>query len=205
MNYSQKISNTHILDNNLKIKLILLQVLLVTVILILPFYTLSAQPIHSIDVIAGAALNFDSNVTFHQTGEEDITLTGQYITKPFDDPYYLGLRFNFNIAHHIWELQFLHHKVYLTNTTEEVQHFEITHGFNTLTLHHRFVYDEFNLRIGAGVVLPHTESRGYFWMGLSYYRTYFTSRNQQGLDTWFTFLCKYGDSVYCRLGKSANL
>jgi hypothetical protein len=158
MNYSQKISNTHILDNNLKIKLILLQVLLVTVILILPFYTLSAQPIHSIDVIAGAALNFDSNVTFHQTGEEDITLTGQYITKPFDDPYYLGLRFNFNIAHHIWELQFLHHKVYLTNTTEEVQHFEITHGFNTLTLHHRFVYDEFNLRIGAGVVLPHTES-----------------------------------------------
>ena len=152
--YQSTLFNGH----KLKIKSIIISFVIATSVLYVPHETLLAQPIHSVDIIAGAALNFDSNVTFHQAGEEDITLTGQYITKPFDDPYYLGFRFNFNIAHHIWELQFLHHKVYLTNTTEEVQHFEITHGFNTLTLHHRFVYNEFNLRIGAGVVLPHTES-----------------------------------------------
>jgi hypothetical protein len=119
---------------------------------------LFAQPLHSIDIIAGAALNLDSKVSFHQSGKKDISLTGQYITKPFDDPYYLGFRINFNIAKHVWELQFLHHKIYLTNTTEEVQHFEITHGFNTITIHYRYIYDYINLRLGAGIVLPHTES-----------------------------------------------
>jgi hypothetical protein len=142
-----------ILHNNLIIALIVLASANIS----------SAQLIHSIDVIAGAALNFDSKVSFHQAGEEDISLIGQYITKPFDDPYYLGFRLNFNIADHVWELQFLHHKLYLTNTTDEIQHFEITHGFNTLTIHRRFIFNHFDLRLGAGVVLPHTEStiRGY--------------------------------------------
>ena len=131
---------------------------IIILLILFQFNPLQAQLLHSIDVIAGAPLNFDSKVSFHQAGEEDISLMGQYISKPLEDPYYLGFRLNFNIADHVWELQFLHHKVYLTNTTEQVQHFEITHGFNTLTAHYRFIYDEFNLRLGTGVVLPHTES-----------------------------------------------
>jgi hypothetical protein len=136
----------------------MLDTILLILLLLLPVRNLPAQLIHSIDVIAGAPLNFDSKVTFHQAEEEDISHMGRYISKPFEDPFYLGFRFNFNIAGNVWELQFLHHKIYLTNTTAEIEHFEISHGFNTLTIHYRFIYDEFNLRLGAGIVLPHTES-----------------------------------------------
>jgi hypothetical protein len=57
-----------------------------------------------------------------------------------------------------WELEAIHHKLYLHNTTPEVQKFNISHGFNILTVNRGFDRDGFQLRAGAGVVLAHPES-----------------------------------------------
>ena len=57
-----------------------------------------------------------------------------------------------------WQLQFIHHKLYLMNPPKVIQHFEITHGFNLFTLNQSLNYKDVYFIGGIGVVLPHTES-----------------------------------------------
>ena len=58
-----------------------------------------------------------------------------------------------------WELEFIHHKLYMTNTTDEVEKFTITNGYNLLTINRAWLNSR-NLiwRVGGGVVLAHPES-----------------------------------------------
>ena len=64
-----------------------------------------------------------------------------------------------------WELQFVHHKIHLTNTTEEIQHFEITHGLNVVTVNRTFETLPVAMRVGGGFIIAHPESvvRGLSW------------------------------------------
>lgn len=57
-----------------------------------------------------------------------------------------------------WEIQFIHHKLYLTNGLPEIQHFEITHGFNTLTFGRAWTTLPVTIRLGGGLVIAHPES-----------------------------------------------
>jgi hypothetical protein len=128
-------------------------------ILFLVFYVpLAAQGLHSIELMAGAAVSLSSPLTISQNGYNDMQLTADYETRSFKEPIYYGLRINFEIGGSVWELQFIHHKLYLTNTTSEVTQFQVTHGFNIFTLNHRWEFEYFDARLGAGIVLPHSES-----------------------------------------------
>lgn len=112
----------------------------------------------SFELFLGAAANLKTKLTIEQCREKDIELTAEYETRPFDDPFYYMLRFNFAREGGGWELQFIHHKIYLTNTTDEVEHFEITHGYNMFTLNRSFPVPLVRLRVGGGIVVAHTES-----------------------------------------------
>ena len=57
-----------------------------------------------------------------------------------------------------WELELVHHKLYLQNPPPEVQAFQITHGFNFITLNRRWPVYGFGLRAGAGIVLAHPQT-----------------------------------------------
>jgi hypothetical protein len=93
-----------------------------------------------------------------QAGEPDIEFHARYKTRPFDGPIYYAVRLGFKYRKMDWEIQFIHHKLYLTNPPPEVQHFEISHGFNLMTLNRVFPARTVSLRIGLGFVLPHTQS-----------------------------------------------
>ena len=84
-----------------------------------------------------------------------IELTGSYETRPFDQPLYYSFRLSLRSPNSAWELQFTHHKMYLSNPPPEVVNLEITHGFNILTANYAYEKLPVALRAGAGIVLPH--------------------------------------------------
>jgi hypothetical protein len=119
----------------------------------------SAIELSSFEFMLGDAWNFDTNLSISQKGYLSIDLTAEYETRPFERPLYWAFRFGFNREERgAWELQLIHHKIHLTNTTDEIQHFEITHGFNILTFNRSFEGLPFTLRAGAGLVVAHPES-----------------------------------------------
>jgi hypothetical protein len=58
-----------------------------------------------------------------------------------------------------WELQLLHHKIYLTNGPPEIEHFEVSHGWNLVTIQRASRGRILDWRIGAGAVVAHAEGR----------------------------------------------
>ncbi len=113
----------------------------------------------SVELLLGGALNASTTLAINQDGEDDIEIDADYATKPFEFPVYYALRLAHLRARGAWELQFIHHKIHLENTTEEVERFEITDGFNILTVNRAFPAGPVDLRVGAGVVIAHADSR----------------------------------------------
>jgi hypothetical protein len=65
-----------------------------------------------------------------------------------------------------WEFEDMHHKIYLTNTTPEVEHFSISHGYNLFTINRAWrTQHQYIWRVGLGLVVAHPEStiRGQTW------------------------------------------
>jgi hypothetical protein len=119
----------------------------------------AAESQWSLEIATGVVTNIKTNLTIEQDGEDKIKLKADYETKPFDDPYYYLIRLSRSTESSGWEIQFLHHKLYLKNATDEIQHFEISHGYNIFTLNRAFHSLPITVRVGGGFVLPHTESR----------------------------------------------
>ncbi|GAB4377227.1 MAG: hypothetical protein Kow0042_24670 [Calditrichia bacterium] len=117
-----------------------------------------AQRLTAIALMGGVVHNFPTELSIQQSGEPDLSFTARYRTRPLDDPFYYVLKLSLKMLNHDWEIQLIHHKLYLTNPPPEVQHFEVTHGFNILTLNRVFQMGRFRLPLGLGAVLPHAES-----------------------------------------------
>ena len=117
----------------------------------------------SFEINGGIPYNFPSPLVIKQEGEPTIRLTARYRSEPFVSPgYYLlrGGRWNDGKA---WEIEFVHHKLYLDNMPPEVQEFSISHGYNIFTVNRaseKLLFKDFNyiLRLGAGVVISHPET-----------------------------------------------
>ena len=92
-----------------------------------------AQARVSLEAFLGGAHNFGTTLLVTQEGQPEIRLSADYQTRPFELPLYYAVRIGFQEEEGAWEIQFIHHKLHLTNGSPEIQHFEITHGFNTLT------------------------------------------------------------------------
>ena len=132
--------------------------LLALVVVLLCTATSAGQSSRSIELLFGTAANLRTPLTIRQEGEPEIEFRARYDTRPLTSPFYYAVRFAFEDQRGAWELQLVHHKLYLSNPPEEIQHFEITHGFNVITLNRAFATRGARLRVGAGIVLAHTES-----------------------------------------------
>ena len=120
----------------------------------------AAQRSVSGELLAGVALNIPLPLTVTQPGQPPIHLTARYATRPFQFAVYYGLRLGRWDAAGAWELEFVHHKLYLENPTPEIQRFEVSHGFNMLTVNRAEAWTDSSdvlWRAGAGVVLAHAE------------------------------------------------
>jgi hypothetical protein len=106
----------------------------------------------------GGAKSLPTPLSIEQEGFPPIELSARYDNRPFDSPPHWMLRLSARVEGGIWELQYLHHKLYLSNRPAEVERFDVTHGYNILTLGRAWPRGAFQLRIGVGVVIAHPES-----------------------------------------------
>ncbi|HVV67806.1 MAG TPA: hypothetical protein VHE99_02035 [Gammaproteobacteria bacterium] len=132
------------------------KILITLMLLILPtsiFATWSAE------IASGVVYNLPVPLTIQQMGEPDIHMTAHYETRPFTSPYYYDLRIGKWNGDTAWEFENIHQKIYLKNTTDEVSHFSISHGYNLITINrawlnkHKYIW-----RVGLGLVIAHPES-----------------------------------------------
>ena len=111
-------------------------------------------------VATGTAYNFKTPLHIEQDGEDDIDIDAEYKTRAWSTqaPYY-----NFKIGRwkgdRAWEFESLHHKLYLRNKPEEVQKFQISHGYNLNTLNYARKKYGLIFRVGGGFVMTHPETR----------------------------------------------
>lgn len=113
----------------------------------------------SVEVAGGVPYNFPMPLLIQQDGKPDISFTAHYETRPFSSPYYYNIRVGKWEGSKAWEVETIHHKIYLTNTSEEVSHFSISHGYNMFTLNRAWLgTKDIIWRIGGGVIIAHPES-----------------------------------------------
>jgi hypothetical protein len=116
----------------------------------------------SFEGFLGSAYNFPSPLWINQLDQDEVYVWARYDTRPlFDSPYY-AWRISRWKETRAWEFELVHHKIYLSNEPDEVDDFNVSHGYNLLTLNRAWDYSRFILRFGTGLVISHpeTEIRG---------------------------------------------
>ena len=84
-------------------------------------------------------------------------MRAHWLTHPSQDAHYFAARVGLWSERRGWELQLLHHKLYLTNPTPEIESFEVSHGWNLLTIQRASHGRVLDWRVGAGAVIAHAE------------------------------------------------
>ncbi|VAX23868.1 hypothetical protein MNBD_NITROSPINAE04-194 [hydrothermal vent metagenome] len=136
--------------------LVIVQILLFTSIA-----SAESERVYSMEAFLGSAYSFKTPLEIEQDGEDKISLTADYDTKPFKGAPYYAVRLGTWDEDKGWEVELIHHKLYLANNPPEVNNFEITHGYNLLTLirgwKKQWGGKEYIVRVGAGLTLVHPE------------------------------------------------
>lgn len=147
--------------------LLLKQARLGAVGLLCASHVAAADPPWAVEVLGGSAYNLRTTLTLRQAGFDELRLRAHYETRPFRESPYYSWRFSHGNDRGAWELQFLHHKLYLADPPPEIRRFEITHGFNVLTVGRSWIRSGWVLRLGGGVVVARPDStvRGKLWLG----------------------------------------
>lgn len=134
------------------------------VLLVICPSTVQAKRSYSFELFLGEQFNIPTPLTIKQKGAETIKVNwARYESDAwtgFNSPYYawrIGLWEN----DRAWELELVHEKIILKNKPEDVQHFEISHGYNLITINRAWRLPEYHdliWRLGAGIVLTHPET-----------------------------------------------
>ncbi len=112
----------------------------------------------ALQLFGGAPYSFNLPLRIHQSGQPDLSVTGNYESRPFETPYYYAARVGAWTADRAWELELVHDKRYLKDKPPEVGEFAISHGFNLLTVNRAWEAKGFIVRTGLGVVITHPET-----------------------------------------------
>ncbi len=123
-----------------------------------PSVAAPASPTWTVEARLGAPVIPDRRVTITQAGQPDLAFDAHFDGATTSTPYH----YDFRIARHTgdngWALAFLHSKLTLTNGPAEVTDFQLTHGYNLLTVQRLWHRRGLDLMAGAGVALAHAES-----------------------------------------------
>jgi len=127
-------------------------------IVITSFTSLLAQSRWSFEMHVAEVYNVPMPLTISQKAYPEIHLTARYFTDPFTLPFHHDIRVSHWMDGKSWELENIHQKLYLQNTTSEVQKFNISHGFNLFFINRGFEEKSFRYHVGVGFVVTHPES-----------------------------------------------
>ena len=118
----------------------------------------SAQKKLNIELFTGLPYNLSLPLKISQAGEPDLYLTAKFNSQPFNIPIFWVWRISYWNDNSAWELEAVHHKLFLANKPAEVHEFSISHGLNLITVNRGWNLSSFILRIGAGIALAHPET-----------------------------------------------
>ncbi len=93
-----------------------------------------------------------------QSGYDDISMTARYRTESLRLPIYYSYRLSTLKNNKGWSIEMNHLKIYLDNTTDEIQNLSVSHGYNQLLFNHHMVKPKFTWILGLGAVIGHPES-----------------------------------------------
>jgi hypothetical protein len=113
----------------------------------------------SLEIMGGSALNFPTSLTIHQSGYPDLQFNANYDTKPLG-PYtaYYSWRVGLWNKDQAWEIQQVHHRIFLTNSPPEVQFFAIHFGYNYFFFGHAWRKGGLIYHLGIGPVITNPEN-----------------------------------------------
>lgn len=117
-----------------------------------------AQEGWGVELMGGSAWSLSTPLVIRQEGREELRVRARYSTRPFAGSPYYAWRVGRWRGGRGWELELVHHKLYLENPPPEVQHFEVTHGYNLVFVNRAWARGGWILRAGAGPVVAHAES-----------------------------------------------
>jgi hypothetical protein len=120
---------------------------------------ISAAQTVSIDLMGGTAYNVPTPLTVRQDGFPDLHVTAHYQTKPFGPfaPYY-SWRVGVWKGDAGWELQQVHHRLFLSNTTAEIQAFAVHYGYNFFLVGRAWKRRGFVWHASGGVLITNPAS-----------------------------------------------
>lgn len=119
----------------------------------------AAQQTLRFEVLSGLVYNFPSPLIIHQDGYETIRIKAKYRSEPFDLPPYYDFRLTlWQRDSAAWGLKFTHHKLILDNPGGDIQHFEITHGYNIFSITRLWKRKGFIFNIAGGAVIANPQS-----------------------------------------------
>lgn len=134
-----------------------LQTVTLIISLALPVYSSGSDKL-CLQIFGGTAYNFKMRQVIRQDGADTVRFNARYDTKALETPVYWSIRAGLWEGKRSWEVELVHHKLYLKNSPPGVEHFSITHGFNLLTVNRAWTFPWFIGRFGGGVVVTHPES-----------------------------------------------
>lgn len=106
-------------------------------------------------LFAGTAWSLPMPLRIEQPGQPDLHFKARYRTRPWrGSPYYA-----YRVGYEQWEAELVHHKLYLQNPPQEVEHFEVSHGYNLAMVNYAQPSYGFVIRFGLGLVIAHPEGR----------------------------------------------
>ena len=113
----------------------------------------------TVEVMGGSAVNLPSPLHVRQDGFPDIHVSGaRYETRPFGSYPYYARRVGIWKGHGVWELEHIHHRLFLTNLPPEITAFAIHFGYNYFLVGRAWRHGGFAYRAGAGPILTNPEN-----------------------------------------------
>lgn len=117
-----------------------------------------AQKTWQLEINGGLPYNIPMPLIIKQSGHPTITTWARYYSEPLRLPVYWDIKLLKQKESVVYELELMHHKLYLQNNPPDVQHFGISHGFNLLFFNRSDIKKQYTFRYGGGVIIAHPES-----------------------------------------------
>jgi hypothetical protein len=108
----------------------------------------------TVELMLGSAFNLPTPLTIRQQGQPILEHTAHYDTRPFGPyaPYYAG-RLTFWQGDVGWQIDFIHHRLFLSNPTSDIERFEIHYGYSFLLAGRAWRVHGFELHASGGVII----------------------------------------------------
>jgi hypothetical protein len=112
----------------------------------------------SFEAMIGDAYNLDSRTRVVHPSLGDVSFGGEYETRGLEGPLHYAWRVARRQEGRAWELQLLHHKLYLQDPPAGIDALSVSHGFNIVTVNRAFDFAGWRARMGIGPVITHVEA-----------------------------------------------